>query len=124
MNTERYEARGWSKFSEEDIYNEGCQIHSGNSGNGNDLFFGDTILEVIDKCQEFVGSESMEDCLLNSCGEEGRLDIQIMEDENSTPAGKHDLEEWKAGRKRLWLSCYSFYIENVAREAVFLKIEA
>lgn len=34
--------------------------------------------------------------------EAGRFDISVMVDVNNCEATEHDIEEWKAGRKRLW----------------------
>lgn len=36
--------------------------------------------------------------------EAGRFDISVMVDEDNCEATEHDIEEWKAGRMRLW-SC-------------------
>ena len=36
--------------------------------------------------------------------ESGRFDISVMVDYNNCEATEYDIEEWKAGRKRLW-SC-------------------
>lgn len=42
--------------------------------------------------------------------EAGRFDISVMVDVNNCEATKYDIEEWKAGRKRLWSCVISVYL--------------
>ena len=42
--------------------------------------------------------------------EAGRFDISIMVDADNCEATEHDIEEWKAGRKRLWSCQISVYL--------------
>ena len=42
--------------------------------------------------------------------EAGRFDISIMVDADNCEATEHDIEEWKAGRKRLWSCQVSVYL--------------
>ena len=42
--------------------------------------------------------------------EAGRFDISVMVDVNNCEATKYDIEEWKAGRKRLWSCQISVYL--------------
>ena len=42
--------------------------------------------------------------------EAGRFDISFMVDVNNSEATKYDIEEWKAGRKRLWSCQISVYL--------------
>lgn len=42
--------------------------------------------------------------------EAGRFDISFMVDVNNCEATKYDIEEWKAGRKRLWSCQISVYL--------------
>ena len=43
-------------------------------------------------------------------GEAGRFDISVMVDADNCEATEHDIEEWKAGRKRLWSCQISVYL--------------
>lgn len=47
--------------------------------------------------------------------EAGRFDISVMVDVNNSEATKYDIEEWKAGRKRLW-SCQIYVYLGVCAE--------
>lgn len=40
----------------------------------------------------------------------GRFDISVMVDADNCEATEHDIEEWKAGRKRLWSCQISVYL--------------
>ena len=42
--------------------------------------------------------------------EAGRFDISVMVDAENCEATEHDIEEWKAGRKRLWACQISIYL--------------
>ena len=42
--------------------------------------------------------------------EAGRFDISVMVDADNYEATEHDIEEWKAGRKRLWACQISVYL--------------
>ena len=42
--------------------------------------------------------------------EAGRFDISVMVDADNCEATEHDIEEWKAGRKRLWACQISVYL--------------
>ena len=76
-----YQVRGWMKFYEEDTYHSGC-IGTGSSNNGNDVFTGNTVPELLDKLRCFTNVVSNRDILLDSCDEVGRIDMQTMEDDN------------------------------------------
>lgn len=120
MNTV-FEADGWMKFSEEDIFSDGCQPETATHNSGNERFTADLLSSLIDKLKAFTGCQEDENLLINSCEEIGRLDIQVMEDGEGTAATPQQIERWKAGKERLWLACYTFQIEAVEREPVDLK---
>jgi len=122
MENVYFQARGWAKYSEEDIYSEGCQPESANYNFGKDIFVTDTVERLVRKCQDFCGSDSKEDLQFNSCDEIGRLDISIMEDSDATKASARQIEEWKQGNCRLWSSTYTFQIEKIQAEPVDLSI--
>ena len=42
--------------------------------------------------------------------EAGRFDISVMVDADNCEATEYDIEEWKAGRKRLWACQISIYL--------------
>ena len=42
--------------------------------------------------------------------EAGRFDISVTVDVNNSEATKYDIEEWKAGRRRLWSCQISVYL--------------
>ena len=119
MKTAKYEINGWTKFAEEDNFDKGC-IPDAQHNDGQDQFCADSVQGVIDKASDFVGNDDKENILLNSCDEIGRLDIQVMEDDDGTAASKAQVESWKKGECRLWLACYTFHVQEVERKAVNL----
>ena len=117
----QYEINGVHRFTEEDIYNDGCQPKTGSSDYIKLNIKANTVDELIQKLfSELCFTYSKEALELNACDEEGRIDIQVMEDENGSEASKNELASWKNGKKRLWLGNYSANIELVTRESVSL----
>ena len=117
--TTQHEINGWMVDSDEDIWADGC------TGRG-DTYFSDERLAAPDiptliaaVLDRFGASEDA--MLLDFEGEEpGRIDLQLMEDENHNEPTDHEIEQWKAGEKRLWLATYIMQVERVTREPVAL----
>lgn len=119
MNT-YYQANGWAKFYEEDIYNEGCLPHTGGLIDGREVFRADTIDGLLNELLAFTGGDR--ECLeLNSCDEAGRVDISIMENADGCKATKWEIESWKEADIQLWDCIYTFQIEKITAEAVNLE---
>lgn len=98
--------RGFTKFIELDNYENGC-IGECNCHSGDYDFESETIEGLIVQLKEFTGHD---DVLINSCDEDGRIDIQGMEDRNSMVANDCQLEAWRAGRIDLYSICYTFQV--------------
>jgi len=116
-----YCAQGWLKFAEEDVFRSGCQPGSELVTGGPDGFKGETADDVIAECMRFAGTTDPKSVLLDSCDEIGRLDIQVMENEDGTPAGPYELRQWRLGRGRLWLCVYTFTVVRRAERLVTLR---
>jgi hypothetical protein len=119
MNT-YYQANGWIKFYEEDVYQEGCIPHTGGMIDGKELFRSETIDGLLNEFLLFTGA-NREDIQLNSCDEAGRVDIFVMEDDHSSMATRGQINQWKAGEIRLWNCIYSFQVERITAETVNLE---
>lgn len=115
-----YLADGWAKFSEEDIYSDGCQPNTGSMYGGEEAWKAGTIEELIEQLLSFTGGER-EDIQLNSCDEVGRIDISVMEDENGNRATRQQIEDWKEARIKLWDCIYTFRVERIQAEDVNLE---
>ena len=114
----KYEVNGWMTNGEVDVYKEGCTPGSDITSTGSDRFEADTLEELIEALMGFAGTTDKGAVLRDSCDEEGRVDIQVMETaEGSTPFD-HDISAWKEGRLRLWLVTYTFHVEEVERKTV------
>ena len=116
-----YQATGWKRFSEEDIYNEGCQPSTGRSSSGDDVFRGEDCAEVVEKCLSFCGG-TLKDCERDSCDQLGRLDVCIMENAEGYSASTRELDKWRQGKFQLWNSIYTFIIRKITEEEVALLL--
>ena len=121
MPTKTYECDGWFKFSEEDNYEHGCDPDTAFSFGDNQVFKGDTIEDVLKEIRSFVGVGEAHELELDACGEEGRVDIQVLETYEGRTADEEDIERWKRGDLKLWASTYSFEIYEVTRDPVRLR---
>jgi hypothetical protein len=115
-----FQANGWAKFYEEDIYQEGCQPNTGGMITGNELFKAETLDGLLNDLLAFTGA-NYEDIQLNSCDEVGRVDISVMEDDHGSMATRKQIADWKDGEVRLWDCIYTFQVEKIQAEAVNLE---
>lgn len=118
-----YEVSGFIKFAEEDIFADGCQPDSAATTSDSSLRWSSHDLDsLIGQLMAFVGCESSDNVIRDACDEPGRLDIQVYEGAEGTPASEAEMALWKEGKKRLWLACYSFYVESVIRTPAPLAV--
>lgn len=118
-----YQASGWVKFYEEDIYAEGCLPHTGGLIDGREIFKASTIEQLLNELLAFTGGdrEGME---LDACDDIGRVDISLMENADGCKAQKWEIESWKDGDIQLWDCIYSFKVEEINSTTVKLQGEA
>jgi hypothetical protein len=115
-----YQANGWVKFYEEDIYQDGCLPHTGGLTDGREIFKADTIEGLINELLAFTGVDR-EGLELDSCEDIGRLDISLMENADGCKATKWEIESWKQADIQLWDCIYSFRIEQINATPVKLE---
>ena len=108
------------KFTEEDVWSDGCQPNTGASWEVDLPFSAPTITELLETIKDHYGVTD-EDMLLDSCEEAGRLDIQVLENELGTTASKAEIEQWKDGKLSLWSACYTYHIKAVEETIVALS---
>lgn len=107
----KYIARGWTKFAEEDKYQEGCMPGTAISFEENHTIKANSVEALLHVIKEDLHCNE-EDILRDSCDEIGRVDVQRMEDENGDYVTEHELELWRKGKIRLWSATYTYYIEQ------------
>jgi len=56
MNT-YFQANGWAKFYEEDIYEDGCLPHTGGMITGSELFRAETLDGLLSELLAFTGGQ-------------------------------------------------------------------
>lgn len=115
-----YEVNGWCKYGEQDHYETGCDPDKYVSFSGNERWSAETIPELLKKLRDFVGVDDDYEIELDACDEDGRVDICVMETNDSYTADEWQIEEWKKGELALWYSTYTFMVERAAREPVQL----
>jgi hypothetical protein len=107
-----YQINGWIRFSEEDSYGEGCLPNTGTMYSDNQVFKSDSLDDLLPSLLDFTGAD-INAVELNACGDIGRIDISILEDENSSFATMKQIEQWKKGEIKLWNSLYTFNANTV-----------
>ena len=115
-----YQASGWVKFYEEDIYEEGCIPHTGGLIDGREIFKADTLDGLINDLLSFTDGDR-EGLELDACEDVGRVDISIMENADGCRATKREIESWKQADIQLWDCIYSFRIEQINATPVKLE---
>ena len=108
------EITNFLKFSELDTYADGCQPQSGSTCIFDLHVKAATVGELIGKlCGMFdVEADAIE---INACCEDGRIDVQKMENSNGDTPSTLELAAWKAERVDLYAVTYSGIVETVAR---------
>lgn len=116
----QYIVRGYHAFSEVDNFEQGCQ------GNPKFEFLdphewvraADTLDGLIAKLVEEFGIDGLGNVLLDACDEPGRLDMQAyqMKPFKTAKVGPATYELWKKGGRELWLTDYTFYVEQAISE--------
>ena len=115
-----YEVNGWWKHGEQDFYETGCDPDRYVSFAGNERWSAETIPALLKQLRAFVGVDDDYEVELDACDEDGRVDISVMETNDSYTATPRQIEEWKRGELALWYSTYTFVVEEVTRKQVRL----
>lgn len=117
----KYEVNGWFKFAEQDHYEHGCDPETAVTFSGDERWSADTVPELLKKLRDFLGVDDDYEIELDCCGDDGRVDIQVMENESGySVTSERGFEKWKKGELALWSATYTFLIEEVERTPVQL----
>ncbi len=114
-----YKSSKGIKFSEEDVYQEGCLPDTTQTCDVDVEFKSDSVAGLLKKMYDYFGI-SKEDADLNACDEKGRIDICILENADGYKASKSDIVCWKDRDKKLWSVIYTYYISKVTKETIIL----
>ena len=118
-----YEVTGWHKFGERDYYETGCDPDEYIHFDGPERWSAVTVKDLLLQLRGFVGVDEDYEIELDSCDEDGRVDIQVLETADSCPVSIYELEKWRRGELALWYSTYTFYVEEVTRKSARLVEE-
>ena len=101
-----YIVMGIAKVWEEDDYVNGC-IGKQHYKEINISFRSADLKGLLNKLRGFTGCD---DILLNSCEEQGRVDLQGYETVDGSPASESDMQLWKDGKIKLYAVTYTAYV--------------
>lgn len=116
-----FEVEGWHKYGEVDSYEDGCNPDKYISYGGDERWSVPDLHNLLAQLRSFVCVDDDYEIELDACGEDGRVDISVMETGDSYPASEWDIEKWKKGELVLWYSTYTFYVQHVERRTVRLS---
>ena len=102
-----YFVNGLLKFAEEDSYQSGRVVGTAVSDCINATFTGKTLAVLLEDLKIFTGCD---DILLNSCNEQGRIDLQGYETADGSPALESDMQLWEDGKMKLYAVTYTAYM--------------
>jgi hypothetical protein len=106
-----FQSNGLLKFTEQDIWSDGCQPDTATSYMIDYRFTGKTADEVIQKIAEFTnsGKDGIE---RNACDEPGRVDFCVTENADGNPLSKMEWAQFKKGKIKAYYAVYTAYIEQ------------
>lgn len=110
---------GFLKMVEVDDFENGCDPDTAQQSYDDTRFIGANEQEIIEKIKDYYGVKDNA-LILNSCGENGRIDIQRIENANGDSASTSEIKRWKMGELTLYAAYYSANVEEVV-EFTFSK---
>lgn len=102
-----YIVNGWLKDAIEDDYKLGYIGGWVHPTCNNQTFYNDSLHTLLDELINFTGHTDM---TLNSCDEDGRVNIHGMECNNGDIVSDSDIAEWKEGKIKLYAVTYTFLV--------------
>lgn len=125
MSKIQYVIKGYIAFSEQDNYENGCILETSQT-EFNDHYEckADNLKDLIAKLTLEFSASSVEDFLFDSCDELGRLDLQVYQTKpfHCSKPNSSTLDQWKQGKRDMWLTCYSFKVIQVITEFSLVEL--
>lgn len=115
-----YEVRGWMKEATPDDWNDGMDDKNSVHFSGHDHFRAPTLELLIKQLNQFFWC----DYVMMGMNEQGdQLVLERYEDGNGDRVDTKGpmMEEWKAGKVKLWVARYYFLVEEVDRRPAKLE---
>lgn len=106
-----FRTQTFTKYVELDDYENGCDPDTATTYEVTIDFWDRTIDGLIKQIKEHF-SVSDDHIILDACDEDGRIDIQIMEDYFGNAATQNDILFWKQNKRTLYLATYTTYVEK------------
>lgn len=105
-----YQINGFLVLKEQDDFNNGCLPETQTSLALDLTIKAETKRGIISKLKENFPSNDFE---FNACDEIGRVDIQVLEDNDGNEASNQQILDWKKGKQDLYLANYSGMLEEI-----------
>ena len=102
-----YFVNGLLKFAEEDSYKSGHVVGTAFSACINATFTGETLAALLEDLKIFTGCDGI---LINSCDDQGRVELQGYETADGSTASASDMQLWKDGKIKLYSVTYTALI--------------
>lgn len=101
-----------------DNWKDGCTSNSSHIGI-DAVFKATNINEMLSSIANFCNS-NISDATIDACGETGRVDFQVYENEQGERASDSEIASYKKGEIDLYLCDYTFHIEEVISRPAFI----
>ena len=133
MSKVNYRIKGYVAHSEQDSFENGCFGETKHQSSDSYQIDCPTFAELLKTLSvDFAAkrgevaadfTEYWGDFILNSCDENGRVDIQVMQTKPFQCAwpSTTTMEQFKAGKRNLWLTTYTFNVERIETEIDLLE---
>ena len=110
-----YRIKGYIAHSEIDNWDQGCIGPAKTEWGDWYSLEAESIAGLLEKLSTDFYATSNDDFLLDSCDEDGGIDLQVYQREpfKIGKPSEATIAKWKAGKIDLWLTCYSFQVEKV-----------
>lgn len=110
-----YRIKGYIAHSEIDNWDQGCIGTTKTEWGDWYSLEAESIAGLLEKLSTDFYATSNDDFLLDSCDEDGGIDLQVYQREpfKIGKPSEATIAKWKAGGIDLWLTCYSFQVEKV-----------
>ena len=106
-----YRINSFWKTSEEDVYCESILDHTMRESECGISMQANSTDDLIERVRQFFGVDS-DALVLDSCEEQGRIDVSTLENSDGYQAAAREIELWKKGEYRLWTCTYTAYVQK------------
>ena len=112
MKTVKYIINNIYKMAEKDSFENGCDFTSSQTSLIDLKIESCSLSEVIEEFMSFVSCDDKKSVIIDSCDEDGRIDIQVTENGEGYTPSPYQIEQWKKGEFDLYAVTYTAQVEK------------